>query len=585
MFVLLDNSSGSGPPSLRFTQPREVVSTDDPIDVAAALARIEAGLARGWHAAGFFSYELGYVLEPRLTPRLPERRRVPLLWFGLFDAPEILSEADVSRLLAEPAAVPRLLGLAPDWTAADYLQRFEAVHENIAAGDIYQINLTHKIRFRLDGSPNALYRELRRRQPVPYGAIIDTGSLTVLSLSPEQFFTRTGRLVTTRPMKGTAARGASATADDKARKDLASDPKQRAENLMIVDLMRNDLGRIAEIGSVSVPDLFTVETFGTVHQMTSGVQATLLDGVTLPQFLTAVFPPGSITGAPKVRAMELISETEAGPRGVYCGSIGHFAPDGSARFSVAIRSPVIFPDGSGEMGIGSGVVADSKGQAEYDECLLKMKFLRPPDPGFQLIETLLFEPHMGYWLLDRHMRRLAASAQHFGFVCDETAIRAKLAEAAGRERLRVRLLVAHDGKLVVSAAPQPRPDAVMHFVVSPTRLDSADPFLAHKTTRRQLYDREWAQYAQMPGADEVIYRNERGEFAEGSRTNLFVQMEGRLLTPPLSSGALPGVLRAELLAAGQAEESLLLPEDLDRATTVFLGNSVRGLVRAKPLKR
>ncbi len=583
MFVLLDNSSGSGPPSLRFTRPHEVVTANEPGQVATALARIQDGLAGGLHAAGFFSYELGYVLEPRLAPRLPQGRRVPLLWFGLFDAPETLSGANVALLLATPAEIPRLLDIAPDWTADDYLQRFNAVHEKIAAGDIYQINLTHKMRFRLDGSPIALYRELRQRQPVPYGAIIDTGDVTVLSLSPEQFFTRADRRVTTRPMKGTAGRGATLKADAEARQLLASDPKQRAENLMIVDLMRNDLGHIAEIGSVSVPDLFTVETFGTVHQMTSGVEATLVAGVTLPQFLTAVFPPGSITGAPKVRAMELIADVESEPRGVYCGAIGYFAPDGTARFNVAIRTPVIFPDGTGEMGIGSGVVADSEGQAEYEECLLKMKFLRAPDPGFQLIETLLFEPGAGYWLLDRHMQRLAASAEYFGFACDEAAVRSALASIAGAERLRVRLLAAHDGTLTASAAPIPLPqlDSVMRCILSTTQLDSREPFLAHKTTRRELYDTEWTHYSAAFGTGDVIYVNERGELAEGSRTSIFVRIGAQLLTPPLASGALPGVLRAELLATGQAAEAVLRLSDLNGTNALYLGNSVRGLMRAE----
>lgn len=589
MFVLLDNSSGAGPPSLRFANPRTVVSVDHPGDVAAALNRIDDGVAQGLYAAGYFSYELGYVLEPRLAPRLPANRRVPLLWFGLFDAPESLTETDVAGLLAETAGSARLIAITPAWSAADYLTRFSSVHEHIAAGDIYQINLTHKIRFRHQGSPLALYRDLRQRQPVAYGAIIDTGTMTVLSLSPEQFFVRDGRHVTTRPMKGTAARGANLEADAEAKRILASDPKQRAENLMIVDLMRNDLGRIAEIGSVSVPDLYTVETFRTVHQMTSGITATLVEGVTLPQLLTALFPAGSITGAPKVRAMELIADTEPEPRGVYCGAIGYFAPGGIARFNVAIRTPVLYADGSGDMGVGSGVVADSDAQAEYDEGLLKATFLRPPDPGFQLIETLLFDPAKdGYWLLERHLHRLAASAQHFGFAYDEAAVRAKLETVVlqnDSERLRVRLLLGYGDSLTLTATalPAPVPGSPMRYVLSPTRLDSGDPWLAHKTTRRQLYDTEWQHYNSTLGAGEVIYRNERGELAEGARTSIFLRLGEHLLTPQLACGLLPGVLRAELLATGEAAEAVLHLADLSRADAVYLGNSVRGLVRAEAI--
>jgi para-aminobenzoate synthetase/4-amino-4-deoxychorismate lyase len=450
------------------------------------------------------------------------------------------------------------------------------------------LNLTFKARFRLEGSPLTFYRDLRQRQRVAYAGIVDTGEVTVLSASPELFIEQAERVVATRPMKGTAPRAGTPEADREAREALAADEKQRAENLMIVDLMRNDLGRIADIGSVGVTDLFTVETFRTLHQMTSGVKATLKEGAGLLDLLKAIFPPGSVTGAPKIRAMELIRDYETEPRGVYCGAIGHLAPHGRARFNVAIRTAVVFRDGSGEMGIGSGIVFDSEGAKEYAECLLKMKFLTDPPRTFELIETLLHAPGQGYWLLERHLERLEASAKYFGFAFDPARARGALErEVAGRlgERLRVRLLLSEDGTIAVTSTPigAQEPGTVMRFVVSKTRLDSTDPFLFHKTTRRELYDGEWKHYAETSGADEVIYENERGELTEGSRTNLFIDGNGVLCTPPLACGLLPGVLRAELIATGKAVEKVLTASDLRSAGAVFLGNSVRGLVRAELL--
>ncbi|MBN9281131.1 MAG: chorismate-binding protein, partial [Hyphomicrobium denitrificans] len=369
---------------------------------------------------------------------------------------------------------------------------------------------------------------------------------------------------------------------------LSKDVKNRAENLMIVDLMRNDLGRISDPGSVSVTDLFTVETFKTLHQMTSGVRAELKPGTGLVDVLKAIFPPGSITGAPKIRAMELIRELETEPRGVYCGAIGRFSPDGTALLNVAIRTTVIDRKGAGEMGIGSGIVADSDGIKEYAECLLKMKFLTDPVRRFELIETMLHEPEKGIWLRGYHLARLAASAAYFGFVFDASKVHDAIESAISghtNERLRVRLLLDEDGGVTVTTAPQPAApaDAVMRYVVSDSRLNSSDLFLYHKTTRRELYDREWKHYADTLGADEVIYLNEAGELAEGSRTSIFIARDGKLLTPRLAAGVLPGTLRAALLDEGRAEEARLTIQDLNGAAEIYLGNSVRGLVRAEPL--
>ena len=585
-FVLLDNNSGAGAPSLLFTDPVEIIAADTPEEVPAALQRLEAGLKKGLHAAGFFAYELGYVLEPKLAHLMPSDRNVPLLWLGLYEVPAEMTSTEVENWLATHtrSGSYHFTDVTHAWDEASYLERFAEVQEKIRAGDIYQLNLTFKSRFRLSGSPLTFFLDLRQKQRVAYGGIVDTGKVTVLSASPEVFIEQNGHTISTRPMKGTAPRAGTPEADAEARHQLSTDVKQRAENLMIVDLMRNDLGRIAEIGSVNVTDLFTVETFQTLHQMTSGVRATLKEGVGITELLQGIFPPGSVIGAPKIRAMELIRALETEPRGVYCGAIGHVSPEGRALFNVAIRTAVVFRDAAGEMGIGSGVVFDSSGPKEYDECLLKMKFLTDPVKHFELIETMLFEPGTGLVLLERHVGRLKSSARYFGFAFDETSIRQALCDAieGQAERLRVRLLLSQAGAVTVTTTPLPPPDpaAIMRFVVSETALDRADIFLYHKTTGRELYDQEWQKYSETTGAEEVIYLNERGELAEGSRTTIFLERNGRLETPALSSGLLPGTLRSELVAQGRAVEAVLTLKDLKSADAVFLGNSVRGLVRA-----
>lgn len=596
-FVLIDNSlggsgSGSGGCHL-FERPLQVVTACDPGDVAASLARLEEALAQGFHVAGYFSYELGYLLEQRLGALLPKTRAMPLLWFGIFDTGRRLSARAAGNWLAARAGGYDVSDLRADLGESAYLKTFAEAREMIAAGDIYQINLTFKSRFKLDGCPIALYRDLRAKQPTQYGAIIKTDEFTILSLSPELFLQRDGTIITTRPMKGTEPRRGNERDDEQARKLLAGDDKQRAENLMIVDLMRNDLGRISQIGSVAVEDLFAVETYPTLHQMTTSVRARLHNDPGLMELLQALFPPGSITGAPKIRAMQLIRKFEQSPRGVYTGAIGMISPDRSMSLNVAIRTAVVTADGRGEIGIGSGVVADSDGGTEYAECLLKSKFFSDPVRDFKLIETMLYDGELyddscGIWLLDEHMARLETSAGYFGFAFDGLAIAEKLeAFIAARQgqRLRVRLLLGVDGRLDLSAARQPAtsPDHVVSYVVSPTRLNPQNIYLQHKTTRRQLFDDEFARYSGK-GADEVIYCNDRDELSEGSRTTIFLERHGRLITPALSSGLLPGTLRAHLLAGGQAVEEVLSVDELARAETVYLGNSVRGLQRARLMK-
>ncbi|MHA1518481.1 MAG: aminodeoxychorismate synthase component I [Alphaproteobacteria bacterium] len=588
-YVLLDDSLTQSGRSLLFAGPDEIISVADPAEVEAGLARVSEGLSRGLHAAGYFSYELGYALESKLRALMPERRRAPLFWVGLFKAPRPLSDDATSIWLEENGGTERanISNLRLSWTREQYASAFNAVKDYIAAGDVYQINLTQKFFFDFEGDPVALYAALRRKQRVAYGGLIATPDIHVLSLSPELFFRREGQHMSTRPMKGTAPRGRTPREDARLKTWLAMDEKQRAENLMIVDLLRNDLGRVSRIGSVEVTDLFTVETYRSVNQMTSGITSELRSDMGLHDMLRALFPCGSVTGAPKVRAMEIVREVEGGPRGVYTGAIGHLEPSWDCQFNVAIRT-VVLDEGGGEMGIGGGIVADSKEYSEYEECLLKAHFLTKVDTPFELIETLRYQSERGYHLLERHLDRLQASAQHFGYPMSREAVRDALNAKATRITspvALVRLLLAEDGTVTVTswAIELPTKGTVWRFVISDKRVDEKDPFFYHKTTRRRLYDEELELQKELTGCDEVVFLNTRDELTEGARSTLFVEQDGRLFTPALACGLLPGTLREELLdlPRAAASEAVLTPADLAAAERMYLGNSVRGLVRAE----
>ncbi len=588
--VLIDDARSRPGRAFLYEAPHDTIEAASPRDVPAALAAMNRALAQGAHLAGYLSFEAGYALEPRFEALMPKERRVQLLWFGVFGSVRELEGDEIEDwLAARGAGGYRLSDVDLTMDATDYARRFNAVKDYISAGDIYQLNLTLKGRFGFDGNAVALYRDLRRKQPVSHGALIQTPDLTVVSASPELFLRTDGARAATRPMKGTAARGLTLKTDREIAAWLARDEKSRAENLMIVDLMRNDLGRVAEVGSVRVSDLYTVETYETLHQMTSGVEARLREDIDIAGLLASMFPPGSVTGAPKVRAIEIIRELETEARGVYTGAVGSISPDGMTHLNVAIRTLTLFADGRGEVGIGSGVVHDSGARSEYDECILKMRFLTDPVRDFQLIETMLYEPPQGYVLLERHLDRLAESAAFFRYPCDTEAVRSTLqayARDLSDEPYRVRLLLFRDGhtEIMSTALPTDTPMTEMRYVISEHATASGDVFLYHKTTERTLYDGEWARMHDMYGADEVVFLNERGEITEGSRTNIFVLIDGVLLTPELTCGVLPGTFRADLIAKGKAREAVLTLADLARADEVYLGNSVRGLLPARELQ-
>jgi para-aminobenzoate synthetase/4-amino-4-deoxychorismate lyase len=572
--VVLDGGRGE---ILRFGPPRSIIQARRAGDVASALDALEAALATGCHVAGWFAYELGYVLEPHLNQRLRQNSELPLLWFGVFGPPQRTAGVDhgtVGRAYAGP--------LQHGWDAATYAARFDRVHDYIEAGDIYQANLSFRSRFAFVGDPMALYRGLHDAARAAHGGYVDGGDWQVLSLSPEQFFEISQQgTITARPMKGTAPRGSDELSDARAKAALAASPKDRAENLMIVDLVRNDIGRLALIGSVSVSNLFEVETYPTLHTMVSTVTGQLKPATRVTQIVKALFPCGSVTGAPKIRAMEIIRELEQGPRGVYCGAIGHFAPDGSANFNVAIRT-ILLRDGTGELGIGGAVVQDSNAASEYNECLLKARFFENVRQPIELIETLRHDS--GFVRLPRHLDRMQGSAGFLSLPFDraaaEAALNGAVAKLAGP--LRVRLTLDEQGAFACTAAPLGPLPKQWTYALSSHRVESGDLLLRHKTTWRQAFDAEQARLAKAAGADEAIFLNERGELTEGSRSSIFIRCGGRLLTPPLSSGLLDGVLRRELLENGACDEAVLTPQDLAAADEVLLGNSLRGLVRAAP---
>jgi para-aminobenzoate synthetase/4-amino-4-deoxychorismate lyase len=562
--VLLDG--GPDGRSLLYRDPVEQVEARDAGEVRDCLDRLRASRL---HAAGFLGYEAGHALEPKLAPlrRGAGADSPPLLWFGLFERCDIVAP---ETLLPDPASA--WVGPARPLIAREaYEAAVDRAREHIFAGDIYQANISFPAEVRIEGSPEAAFAAMRSRARTGWSAMIFTGRHWLLSLSPELFFILEDGQVTTRPMKGTAAAGTPAEA-------LRGDPKQRAENLMIVDLLRNDLSRVSRPGTVKVPCLFEVETYPTLLQLTSTIVGELADGRGAIDLIEAIFPCGSITGAPKIRAMELIAGIEGRARGVYTGAIGRLAPGGEAAFNVAIRT-LVLRDGDDKalLGLGSGIVADSVAAEEWRECIAKGAFVESRR-SFDLIETMRFDPREGVPTLERHLARMKASADALGFTFDRHHARNELQAATFRLRSphKLRLLLARSGAIAIEARPlAPVAAEPIRVGLAPLPVAADDFRLRHKTSDRDFYDAP--RFAS--GADEILFVDPEGFLTEGSFTTLFVERDGRLLTPPLGRGLLPGILRECLLGEGRALESDLVPGDLQG--TFYVGNAVRGLIAAR----
>jgi para-aminobenzoate synthetase/4-amino-4-deoxychorismate lyase len=564
----------------RFSRAISVVVAETEQEVRAAFSAIEASRAAGRYLAGYFAYELGYVLEPRLRPFLPSNRDVPLLWFGVFDDCETLEGEAATDFLNSHLEDRVYTGpLRHEWQQNEYTAKFHKTRDLIEAGDIYQTNLSFRSRFASIGDAATLYVRLREHSQVAHGAYLHDGKRHILSLSPELFFSISsdGKMVA-KPMKGTAPRSMDSIEDDNFRRTLQNSIKDRAENLMIVDLLRNDLGRVGVTGSVSVEDLFTVESYPTVHQMVSTVRTQMKPGVSVDELMRALFPCGSVTGAPKIRAMEVIRDLEESPRGIYCGAIGYFAPDGTASFNVAIRTITISGD-RGELGIGGAIVHDSDAASEYNECLLKGRYFEASRKPIELLETLRFSPNEGFTRLELHLDRMQRSADAFSIPFDASRARAVLSKCVAglRSELRVRLVLSEEGEFSCTASDLLPNKELWRFAISEAGVSSQNVLLHHKTSWREFYDAALDSY---PACDEVVFLNEHGRLTEGCRTNLFLRRGELLVTPKEKDGLLPGCLRRELIDRGLCEESEIYPDDLRTADDVFLGNSLRGLIRA-----
>jgi para-aminobenzoate synthetase/4-amino-4-deoxychorismate lyase len=514
---------------------------------------------RGADAVGFLSYEAAFAFESSLAGT--RGSGLPLLWF--------MTGADGEE-------APPLPDGSGAWTSAptpligreEYDRCVESIQQHILDGDIYQANYTFQSEVRVLGHPLAVYAQLRKRAGANWSAVIFTGEQWILSLSPELFFACDAEgQVTCRPMKGTAAAGSDPDA-------LRNDPKQRSENLMIVDLLRNDLSRVARPFSVQVPEMFAVETYPTVLQMTSTVIGHLQKGLGAVDLLTAMFPCGSITGAPKIRAMEIIDQLEQSPRGIYTGSIGKLSADGRATFNVAIRTLVMREgEGAAIIGLGSGIVADSVSSDEWDECRRKGAFVATPC-DFTLFETMRADPAGFMPDMEQHLDRLETSARTFGFDFDRSELRRRLgAHVTGPGR--VRLDLAANGEVAIVTEPLPQTPEGAEVAVAERSVTRHDFRLRHKTSDRAFYD----EPRLASGAFEVLFIDEEGFLTEGSFTNIFVPRDGKLVTPPLERGLLPGILRERLLANGEAMEADLRPPDLGEE--FFIGNALRGLIPAR----
>jgi para-aminobenzoate synthetase / 4-amino-4-deoxychorismate lyase len=554
---------------LSFRNPIRIVKAERIDDIIGCLQLIEELVeSEGMHAAGFISYEAATAFDPYLQTHSPDQ--FPLLWFGIYGEPEAV-------LLPSPSPGVISINWKQSISNNEYREQIDKIKEYIARGETYQTNFTFRLNTAFRGDGLELFLALNKAQQANFGAFINTGRYVLCSASPELFFLQNGEKIQCRPMKGTAPRGRSVTEDRERMEWLYNSEKNRAENLMIVDMIRNDLGRIAQSGSVRVDHLFEVEQYPTVFQMTSSVSAR----TTAPfsSIIAALFPCASVTGAPKIRTMEIIAELESTPRRIYTGCIGFLSPGRKAQFNVAIRTVLIDRRTKlAEFGVGGGIVWDSITEEEYDECLIKARVLRSPQPEFSLLETMLWSPEDGYFLLDRHLNRLRDSGAYFDFPIEINRIREILRSQADNRPLirhRIRLLVSADGKVSLEETPYPELPGLppVRIKLADSAIDSSDPFLRHKTTYREIYERARARCSD---CEDVLLWNERKEITETSIANFILERDGELITPPVDSGLLPGTMRASLIEDGKIREEVIPVEDIRKNDKIYLINSVQG---------
>ncbi|SIS40395.1 aminodeoxychorismate synthase component I [Salimicrobium flavidum] len=551
--------------SLVFRDPEAIIEADTIKEVNNAFTEIERWLDSGYYLAGYVAYEAAPAFDPAFQVRDP---RGPLLWFGVFRHPEHDADKNTGRYEISEWEL--------DAGYQTYRDGIGKIKEAIGRGDTYQVNYTARWKADFKGDPYAFFEKLARGQQGQYSAYLETGTSAILSASPELFFKKEKSLLTTRPMKGTAARGRTFEEDERNKAELFSSEKERAENVMIVDLLRNDIGRVAE--KVRVPHLFSIETYPTVHQLTSTVEGDIDVNTSLWELFRALFPCGSITGAPKVKTMEYIKSLEETPRDVYCGAIGYITPERDMVFNVPIRT-VKIEDGEAVYGSGGGITWDSGSYSEYEEMKIKAKLLDTEWPVFHLLETMKAE-NGSIPQLDRHMKRLEQSAAYFSYPFDETKIHCELKRVTGGSEIeKVRLLLSEEGEVHAEAEAYEDIEKTYRAFLAATPIDKKDLFYYHKTTNRAIYDRRAKE-----GADTVLLWNENRELTEFTFANLVVKKAGNYFTPPVESGLLAGVKRQELVEKGSVQEQTLYVDELPQFEEIWMVNGLRGWIRVEILE-
>ncbi len=585
-FVLLETNrfDKDNHRSFLFSNPAKIISCGKLSDVKNALCEIEDYVSKGYYAAGFISYEAGFSFEESLEG-LKVDPDFPLLWFGIYKRPRMIDHKEKMTLLRHGKTPYSIENLRPNISKKKYITDIEKIKDFIRRGETYQVNYTFRYRFDFKGSAHSLYEELKKKQSVSYSSLIKTDRFSIVSLSPELFFRKHKDRIEVKPMKGTIDRGKDLDGDREHVEELGHSLKNRSENLMIVDLLRNDLGRISRPGTVATKKLFEVERYETLFQMISIVKAVLKKRVSIYDLLKAIFPSGSVTGAPKISTMKIINSLERELRRVYTGSIGFFSPEGDAVFNVAIRTVLIDNKrGTGEMGIGSGIVYDSDPDKEFDECRLKADFITSKVKDLRLIETILWRPKDGYFFLRAHLKRISLSAEYFNFkfdkICAAKALRDMEKRFSKNSNYRVRLLLDRNGKMELTFSSVSKNKKPERIRFSSKKVCSNDTFLYHKTTNRNLYNEECKRWNEK-GYFDIIFTNEKNQITEGTISNIIIKKGRFYYTPPVNCGLLDGVYRRSLLVKKGFPliEKVLYKKDLCKADRIYMVNSVRGMVK------
>ena len=570
--------------NLFFADPVAEILAFDADSLLIAFDQLTKYQKKGYYLGGYLAYEAGHILSGYKAEFISEK---PLLHFYVFRSAVQPSRDDIDSLLQgciDLGNPPAIYNISLNESKKQYLKSISQIKHHLEQGNTYQVNYTVKYKFNLAGRPIDLYRNLRFQQPVEFGALLNFAGRTIISFSPELFIKKVGDQLTAKPMKGTAKRGATPQEDAQLIHELKKDPKNRSENSIIVDLIRNDLSQISEVGSVKTSNLFDVESFKTVHQMVSTVSGKLKPKITLGEIFEALFPCGSITGAPKISTLDIIETLETEERGVYTGAIGYILPNEDFCFSVPIRTVVVNEQNQSEMGIGAGIIYESNAEEEFAESKLKGQFLLNVNASFQLIETLKFDGKTkSFCHLDSHAGRLKKSAKTFGFLFDLAAFYRQLdglLDELPEDDCKIRILLNQNGALSLSwdklahSANQNQPKKV---ALSPVKINSGNIFCYHKTTNRSLLESAYQQGVKS-GLYDVIFVNRDGFITEASRHNIFIQKGGKWFTPAVKCGLLAGTKRHHLIQKLDATEAFLTASDLQLADKIILTNAIRGVV-------